>query len=208
MTHLTDHRIAKEALAILDEQGVAGFSMRNIARALNVTAMALYHHVSDKAALAALVVELAGNDQPFPEPVDDWHESIWNIAAWMRQRSLAHPALLELRRIYDIWTPEFHELASRWMGSWQRSGLDPERAIRAAMTSSAAISGLVTDELGHRQRMYRPTNPDLPALPNADLLLGTAGDVEEMFELGVRSILEGLHARLLREQSAAVPFAE
>lgn len=200
MAQLTGLRIASRALAILDEEGLAGFSMRSIARALGVTPMALYHHVPNKAALAALMIEAAQVDHPFPEPAEGWQENLWRIAVWMRRSALAHPALPELRRIYDVWTPDFHMLADRWMTSWQKSGLDLDRAVLAATTSSAAISGLVADEVGSRKRRYVPSNPELPSMPNADLLLGTAGDPEQMFELAVHAIIEGLHARLLREQ--------
>jgi AcrR family transcriptional regulator len=207
VTRLSGPRIAAQALAILDRDGVDGFSMRKIARSLNVTPMALYHHVGGKAELAALVIEAAHAEYPYPAPVDAWQENLWFIADWTRRCALAHPAVLDLRRTYDVWTSDFHILADRWMGSWQQSGLGLELAVQAATTSSAAVSGLVTLELGQGQQRYVPSNRELPHLPNADVLLGTVGDPAQIFELGVHSVIEGIHARLLREQEvlAAAP---
>jgi len=43
--------ILEAALDILDHKGVAGLSMRSLAASLDVTPMALYHHVADRSAL-------------------------------------------------------------------------------------------------------------------------------------------------------------
>jgi len=191
------------ALAILDEQGPDGFSMRATARALGVTPMALYHHVKDKAELAALVIEAATEDQPLAPSASEWQEEAMILTRWMRQAATSHPALFELRRTYRVWMPQFHEMADRWMRCWQQSGLDPDRAVFAAMTASAAIWGLVYDELHIRNRTYPLTDAELPNLPNAERLLTAVSDAAELFEFGVRAIIEGVHARLMREQTGA-----
>ena len=68
MGQLDINRIARAALGILDKEGVAGFTIRNVAADLNVTPMALYHHVRNKAELATLVVEYANKDLPRSPP--------------------------------------------------------------------------------------------------------------------------------------------
>ncbi len=55
---LTKDDILKEALKILDEQGESGLSFRKLAKAFNVTAMALKHHVGSRQDIIKSLVEI------------------------------------------------------------------------------------------------------------------------------------------------------
>jgi hypothetical protein len=67
----------------------------------------------------------------------------------------------------------------------------------AATTSSLAIVGLVEEEAIFRE-MRRPSEADLSGLPGARPVFEAPHDREAEFELLVRSLIEGLHARLVR----------
>jgi hypothetical protein len=87
---------------------------------------------------------------------------------------------------------------------WRQSGLDLESALVAASASSTAIIGFVEAE----QLLQYADLPDdslLWPFPSARLLLslGRHGDTE--FELVVRSVIEGVHARLSRGNPTAAP---
>jgi AcrR family transcriptional regulator len=194
--------IATTAFGILNRRGVAGFTMRAVAKALRVTPMALYNHVADKAGLAALVVNAAIKQRPLPPPGGVWREDLWKIAAWARESKIAYPALAELQRTYRIWTPAMLHHAERWMGVWQHSGLDLKRAVVAASTSAMAIDGLADVESIYRE-WVPPDHRALQLMPNARLLLTADYKPAKTFELGVRAIIEGLHAQLSREQKAS-----
>ena len=64
MADLSAERIANAALELVDSEGVNAFTLRGVARRLNVTPMALYHHVADKEELAALVVDAVVKSVP------------------------------------------------------------------------------------------------------------------------------------------------
>src|ERR687891_1067629 len=103
MGDLDTDRIAAAALAVADERGADGFTMRAVAEALGVTPMALYHHVADKAALVSLVVDKVINEQPLPPPSGEWQEELWQIACWFRHMASAHPNVSYLRRTHKVW---------------------------------------------------------------------------------------------------------
>src|SRR4051794_24523000 len=84
-------RIAAAALAVADKTDVDGFTMRAVADVLGVSAMALYHHVPDKAGLVKLVADAVLTECPLPNPTGDWREDLWQMASWTRDRMLAHP---------------------------------------------------------------------------------------------------------------------
>jgi AcrR family transcriptional regulator len=188
-------RIAAAALAVADERGAAGFTMRAVADALDVTPMALYHHVEDKAALVGLVVERVVAAVPIPTPTGSWREDLWQFARWMREIAHSHPAVAELRRSNQVLTPKILPFTERWINVWQQSGLPLDLAIRAAATSSMLLIGLVEEEL-RWAHMQAPDPALLTHLPSTRLSFERTPDLAADFELIVRSALDGLHARL------------
>src|SRR5438105_13507366 len=62
---LSRERICREALALVDEEGLEALSMRRLGARLGVEAMSLYNHVRNKADLLdALHAAVLGNLQP------------------------------------------------------------------------------------------------------------------------------------------------
>ena len=188
-------RIAAAALTVADSSGVDGFTMRAVADVLGVSAMALYHHVPDKAGLVKLVADAVIAECPLPEPTGDWREDLWQVASWMRDRTLAHPTVGKLRQRYRVWTPSVFPVTERWMNVWQQSGLPLEQALTAAVSSSMAITGMVAEEAVFAE-LDLPSPEDLGMLPNARMVFTSKRDLGEDFELLVRSLIDGLHARL------------
>jgi AcrR family transcriptional regulator len=169
--------------------------MRAVADALHVTPMALYHHVADKTAMVALLVERVMNERPLPPMSGDWREDLWQMARWFRQITVAHPAVAELRRVHQVWTPSVLPMTERWFGLWLDSGLGRDDAVLAGSTTSMAIIGVVAEE----QLFDAMVRPDLEALertPTARTAFERAPTREAEFELVVRSLIEGVHARL------------
>ena len=108
--------------------------------------MALYHHVANKAALAALLVDAAISEQPLPPPTGVWRDDLWTMARWMRDSRRAHPVVAQIRRAHHVWTNATLQMTEAWLSLWQQSGLPLEKALVAATTSSLAIVGLVEEE--------------------------------------------------------------
>jgi TetR/AcrR family transcriptional regulator, tetracycline repressor protein len=188
-------RIAAAAISVADKHGVSGFTIRAVAKVLRVTPMALYYHVKNKAELAALAVTATIMEAPLASPTGHWKEDICEMALWIRRGALAHPALHELQRSYRIFTPAVLQLAERWLYLWMQSGLDQDKAVLAAATSRAAITGLVAEE-SLQYGLAPPQNESMAHLSMARLLLTARHDPKAMFELGVRSVIDGLYSRL------------
>ena len=95
---LTKEAIVAEAMKLIDEDGLEGLSMRNLASRLGVQAATLYYHVPDKAALMnELMLELFERCFAIMPPVPTWQEwmrefgrAIWKV----QQDVLAAPLLI------------------------------------------------------------------------------------------------------------------
>jgi AcrR family transcriptional regulator len=198
MAELDLARIAAAALAVVDEHGPGGLTMRAVADALGVTPMALYHHVENKAALVGLMVDAAIAEHPLPAPTGDgWDEDVYRLALFMRDGAQRHPAVARLRVDHQTWGPAVLGLGERWLDVWQQSGLEPDDAATAAMTTLLAINGIVQQE-ATLPRFQPPDGADLGLRPDLRLALHTRIDRDAAFELLVRSIVEGVHERLAR----------
>jgi AcrR family transcriptional regulator len=203
MTELTMQRLAAAALSVADEHDVSGFTMRAVAEAVGVTPMALYHHVEDKAALVALLVDAAIAERPLPPPTGSWREDLWEMACWMRETTLVHPAVARLRRHYRVWTKSIFPMTERWLSVWQQSGLEFDTALLAASASSTAIIGFVEAEL-RLEELELPDDSQLASFPNARLAFHLERDSDREFELVVRSVIEGLHSELNGNEVVAI----
>ena len=157
--------------------------------------MALYHYVEDKAALVALVVDASITEHPLPPPTGSWQEDLLAMARWRRETTLAHPAVARLRGAHNVWTPSIFPMTERWLSIWQQSGLELNSALLAASASSTAIIGFVQAELLYADTRL-PDDDALSSFPNARVAFKLKRDGAREFELVVRSILEGLQARL------------
>jgi AcrR family transcriptional regulator len=204
LSRLDIDRISAAAVAVADKHGVAGFTIRGVAKTLRVTPMALYYHVKDKAELAALAVAAGIREHPLAPPTGRWQEDLCEMAIWMRRGALAHPAIHELQRSYRIFIPEVLRLADRWLSLWKQSELNLEDVMLAASTSLAAIKGLIAEE-SLQSRRRPPTAEMLAMLPNSRLLLRAGYDPKLTFELGVRAVIDGLYSRMSLETTGAVP---
>lgn len=92
---LNADRIVAEAVALLDEDGLDGVTLRRLAARLGVQAPTLYWHLPNKAALITAVAE-AILDQQFPSldgpaPGEDWRDWLIELANRLRRAMLAHP---------------------------------------------------------------------------------------------------------------------
>ena len=204
MADLDKERIAAVALAVADERGVSGFTMRAVADALGVTPMALYHHVADKSELVELVVDAAISERPLPPATGHWQEDLWLLANWERDSAHAHPTASQLLRLYAAWSPKMLHMEERWIGIWQQSGLPLREALMAATASSLAIFGYVDNEL----RLHDIAPPDeamLAWLPNTRSLFTADLQPDTEFEVLVRGLIEGLHGQLQRLGDQAMP---
>ncbi|WP_330313746.1 MULTISPECIES: TetR/AcrR family transcriptional regulator C-terminal domain-containing protein [unclassified Streptomyces] len=92
---LTPRRIADEAVAVADAEGLDAVSMGRVAAGLGVSGMALYRYVPGKTELVELMVEVALADVPdLADAGPGWRE---RLAAWSRRSRQVyadHPWLL------------------------------------------------------------------------------------------------------------------
>src|ERR1700756_2059319 len=87
-TRLSRPLVLQAAVALADEDGFDGFSMRGLAQELGVVPMALYKHVANKEELLDGMVDVVFSEIELPSDDLDWRSA-------MRRRALStHHALI------------------------------------------------------------------------------------------------------------------
>ncbi|MFF5080410.1 TetR/AcrR family transcriptional regulator [Actinoplanes sp. NPDC000266] len=88
---LTRERIVEAAIAILDERGLDGLTMRSLAQRFDVSATALYWHVRTKDDVLDLAVDEIFSEVCLPTATDDWRADVRVLIHGWREAMLRHP---------------------------------------------------------------------------------------------------------------------
>jgi AcrR family transcriptional regulator len=92
---LSRDEIVQAAVALADAEGLAAVNMRRIANELDVGAMSLYWHVTDKEQLLDLMLDAVEGEDMLAAQSGDWRSELAHIA-WQKRRSLLrHPWVVD-----------------------------------------------------------------------------------------------------------------
>jgi AcrR family transcriptional regulator len=207
---LTRQRIVREALRIMDAEGLEAVSMRRIGRELGVEAMSLYNHVRDKEDILDSICEEVMTEFRPPEG-QDWAESARLGAQEYRRLLLAHPNVVTLmtERKAPFTNPESLRGYEFALDMFRRAGLSLTDSLKAFHVFGGYILGYVTMELGtmmggpedeeharaHQEMARMVETVNLPRLREALPHLSDC-DIEEQFEFGLGLLIEGIRARV------------
>ncbi len=128
---LTPERIVAESLALLDKQGVAGFSLPKLGRALGADPTAVYRHFASKddlvLAIADRLLEEAFADA---EPRACWVDTVIEGARRLRATYAAHPAAASLSACRTTQRPAEMRSVNILIGAVLEAGFEGAEAAR------------------------------------------------------------------------------
>lgn len=202
--------IARTAIALADERGVAALSMRRIATSLGAAPMSLYTYVPGKAELLELMLDTVYARMPLADTTGrPWRERLTAVAEENRELYRAHPWAIAITTDRPVLGPGAmakyeHELEAFSGLGLADVAIDDSLAFLLSFVRSAvrdpASTPTTTDEQWWRTnepllaRMFDPTT-----YPNAARIgaaagnrHGTAFDPEHAFEFGLQRVLDGL----------------
>jgi AcrR family transcriptional regulator len=167
-------QIVDATVQLLDERGVAGFTMRALGERLGRSAMAAYRHVSDRDTLLKLAAEAV--QQPLPETHGlPWYERLEAIARHGWQTSWRpHPWLVDvIDQPANSLERDRLELVKQ---TFRDAGFDEEDTVRALIAHWAFVIGTL--------HFLKRTSPH-----------GSDRDPDAVFEFNLRAWVLGLEAK-------------
>lgn len=126
--------VVRTSLAIADAEGLDGLTMRRLASELDVTPMAIYHHVKNKEQLLDLVVDESLKELPAVDIDAPWTEELKRFFLGFHRLYLDHPTLAYLMAQRPLEGPTAVTVAERVLTLLVQAGLDDDQAAAALVT--------------------------------------------------------------------------
>jgi AcrR family transcriptional regulator len=218
---LTEERIVAAALRLIDSAGLANFSLRDVARSLDVYPTAVYWYVKGRDELLGMVVSHATRDVVPPSANADWKSWLREMCHRYRRAIQKHPNIApligsQLRSNAGIRA----DLVNGVLSALEAAGFTDGQIVEAYNVVIGALVGFVSQELAalpsenqakwaeaHRKRIstldvieHQSLAHHLPKLANKAFILrwtnGTAVPLDSSFELFVDVLILGLESRL------------
>ncbi|MGC7094196.1 TetR/AcrR family transcriptional regulator [Amycolatopsis lurida] len=144
---LSRERVITAAMALADEKGEAGLTMRAIAGRLGVEAMSLYNHVRGRDDILNGLVDAVFAEIELPEPTGDWKRAMRDRAASSRDALRRHPwavGLMDSRSEPGPATLRHHDAV---LGALRAGGFSVAMAAHAFSVIDSYLYGFVLQEL-------------------------------------------------------------
>ena len=209
----------QEALALLDELGFEGLTMRRLAERLGVQAASLYNHVRDKYELLALMADALCGEVDLPPADRSWRDTLEAIARDYRRVQLNHRDGARVLVSTPPVGPTRLSIIARVVAALHAAGFSGAESADVANVFNTYLTGFVLDET---QALPAGDRPNVPveemqpqvlawfkALPVDEYptLVALADDLVEphmdrRFELGLRALLTGFDSLLASHSTA------
>ncbi len=145
----TPEEVQDAALAVLDERGIAGLSVRAVADQLGTGAMTLYTYMDSHSDLSALAVDGALRHVAIPSaPHPDWRDDVRAIchAVWRVVRG--HPNVIPLILARRSRSPHFLDIAEALLVALARSGRSGDDLLVAFRAVTTLATAFAQTEIG------------------------------------------------------------
>jgi len=200
---LSREQVLDAAVALVDREGIGALTIRDVARELGASPMALYYHIPDKEALVEGIGErlLAGVALT---PAGGWDERARDLVRQLRLLSRRHPNVLPLVFAQRFHSPTALRPFEDLMRALREAGFPPPDALVAMRTLVAYAVGAALMEPGGPasgtgtggradfvRRFAALPRDEFPFLVEVGEETGRIGPDEE-FDRGLDAILAGL----------------
>jgi TetR/AcrR family transcriptional regulator, tetracycline repressor protein len=203
---LSRDRILDAAVALVDEQGIEGLSMRKLGTALGVEAMSLYNYVPNKAALLDGVLERVVSGIKIPEGGSTWDERLRQMTHSYRSIALSHPRVVPLFAMRPFNSLPALDVVEAVFDLLAEAGFPPAEALNVLRAMSAYAVGFTISEAAAiiGEEADRPpvrfTDPnaseeDFPRTIEMAPYM-QKNDSDYQFEFGVELLISGLKTKL------------
>lgn len=205
------------ALAEIDRVGLEDFSLRSLAKSLNIFPTAVVWHVTDRSHLLAEVVRLVLQDISPPGFHNSWQSYLKQVFHRFRSALRRHPNCAPLIGAQLVANSAIDfDFIERLLGALDHAGCKGERLVAAYNAVIAALVGFTTQEFARvpatgtsnwqqevRGRLesvpesrYPMVAQNMPLLGNKAFILrwqnGTEAPLDASFEAFVEIIISGI----------------
>jgi DNA-binding transcriptional regulator YhcF (GntR family) len=221
---LSGERIVQVAIEIADAEGLEALSMRGIAARLGASTMSAYRHVTSKDDLVMLMADAAfGELPPTAQDTESWRDRVEAAARTLWTLHRRHPWLAHLSPLTrPLPLPNLLAHGEQILAALRAAGFDAATTLDLQVLLYSYVQGLAVnlEREAHAQaatglsedewmRQQGPAMSEIAATGRypafAGLMASFAADgydldLDRIFELGLRLMLDGLTPLIERER--------
>ena len=191
---LDAHEIVSAAVDIFEESGLDAVSMRSVSTRLGVSPVPLYSRVGNKDALVDAIADRLLTDLAPPGTEDEsWEEY---AVRWARELRGRLRQARDSRLILSLGRNAYVEASFPLVAAMRRSGFAPDAATQACRVLMWAIVGFGAVETG-----AEPGSRRRPSRPGGDPTGVSGGEIDILFDLHVRYVIEGIAGDVAAERT-------
>jgi AcrR family transcriptional regulator len=192
---ISHQQIVAETLAMLEADGLAGFSLARLARCVGVTPMALYNYVPSRDALLDAAAEAMFDGFEIPAGEGNWES---RIRAWLealRDLIRRYPVSLQIIRWDDHIAPSWIKIWLPMAQTLEAEGLRGEKLGFALLWLIQAAMAVIRGNLEARRISGYAHEVDDPNLASDGALIAEvfahvdAAKADDIFEFDVQNII-------------------
>lgn len=201
---LTDTDVAAAALAVIDRDGPAAFTMRAVAAELNMATMSIYRYVSNREQLEELIVEVVFSEVDITPPRrSSWRRQITTLVERVRDAVRAHPQVVPLGLAHRLTSPQGLRLSEAVLGVLTEAGFKGQQRDGANRSLMVYLIGSVQFEhfgelSGAGTAMMANLSRDKYPLLAETVRQTRHLTTDQEFRTGLNIVLDGLEASLER----------
>jgi AcrR family transcriptional regulator len=210
--------VVRAALDLLDQAGIEGLTMRNLAERLGVQAASLYNHIRDKRDVLTLIADAIVADVPRPDARLSWREALKSTAIEYRRVLLGHRDAARVLTDTPPLGPHRLRLMDDVLGILRSAGFSNDEVASAGWIFNTFVTGFVLDEQSQAPASTDPAAAQqqfdvatwlkqLPADQFANIVAVAEPLVDQpmdrRFAFGLDALLDGLEGRLRAAASAS-----
>ena len=142
-SRISREQIVVAAIGLLEDDGLAAFTMAKLAKAVGVSVMALYTYFSSRSALLDAVADSIFADFEAPMPDRDWEAATRNWIASVHQGFQRRPIALHLIKWEEHLAPAWTRVWLPMVRVLSAQGLSGKRLFFACSWLSGAVLGAI-----------------------------------------------------------------
>lgn len=213
---LSTDQVVRVGIVVADAEGPQAVTMRRIASELGAGVMSLYWHVDDKNELLALMLDAIQGEVEMPDPpTEDWRTDLRSIAHNTRNVLRRHPWVSSVSDVSPPTGPNFLRHTDLTLAALDDLGLSVATMMNIATAVDTYVTGFVVREVREERTRHRnndeqtPTEevtlftqivddhyPRLARVFQEGIDPDSAESVDERFQFGLESLLDGIAARI------------